>query len=342
MLKSTPFSFAILWSCLVVPTGCGQPSTPPMKAAPNTAAASRSARGSIEESELTRESTADEIKALIRELAKQADVFVENYKVGDMARYGLDPASLHALNPQLVYCSITGFGQTGPYAPRAGYDFLAQGMGGIMSLNGDPSTPPQKVAVAVTDIICGIYSTVGILAALQHRHLTGRGQQVEVALYDIAMTMCTFYGMAYLISGENPGRFGNSPNGSPTVGVYEASDGPLYMACANDRLVRRLLGEVLLITLALNLLGLAARLEGTPSRAALAPAMLADIDEAVQAIRRQGLKLGGHRKKKLLSRSPSMRGPHRRDSGARCMDGRGFIVVRRVADGAVLRRTRWG
>ena len=123
-------------------------------------------------------------QAIAKLLIARCDVFAENFKVGDMARYNLAYEQIKYDFPRLIYCSITGFGQSGPYASRAGYDFLAQGMGGVMSVTGDPSTPPQKVGVAVTDIICGIYSVVGILAALQHRHLTGRGQLVDLALLD--------------------------------------------------------------------------------------------------------------------------------------------------------------
>ena len=137
--------------------------------------------------------------------------------------------------PRLIYSSITGFGQTGPYAPRAGYDFLAQGMGGIMSINGDPSTPPQKVAVAVTDIICGIYSVVGILAALQHRHLTGRGQQVDLALLDTQVSWLANVGLQYLTSGVIPKQFGNEHPSIVPYSVVPCSDGYFILAIGNDR-----------------------------------------------------------------------------------------------------------
>ncbi|MDP1686061.1 CaiB/BaiF CoA-transferase family protein, partial [Hydrogenophaga sp.] len=132
-------------------------------------------------------------QALIRELAAQADVFVENYKVGDMARYGLDFASLHAINPRLVYCSITGFGQTGPYKDRAGYDYAIQGMGGLMSVTGErddlPGGGPQKVGVAVADLFTGLYATVAIQAALRHAERTGEGQHIDMALLDTQVAM---------------------------------------------------------------------------------------------------------------------------------------------------------
>ena len=167
-------------------------------------------------------------------LIARSDVFVENFKVGDLARYNLAYEQIKYDFPRLIYCSITGFGQTGPYAPRAGYDFLAQGMGGIMSLNGDPSTPPQKVAVAVTDIICGIYSVVGILAALQHRHLTGRGQQVDLALLDSQVSWLANVGLQYLTSGKVPTRMGNEHPSIVPYSVVPCSDGFFILAIGND------------------------------------------------------------------------------------------------------------
>lgn len=168
-------------------------------------------------------------------LIARCDVFVENFKVGDMARYNLAYEQIKYDFPRLIYSSITGFGQTGPYAPRAGYDFLAQGMGGIMSINGDPSTPPQKVAVAVTDIICGIYSVVGILAALQHRHLTGRGQQVDLALLDTQVSWLANVGLQYLTSGIIPKQFGNEHPSIVPYSVVPSSDGYFILAVGNDR-----------------------------------------------------------------------------------------------------------
>jgi crotonobetainyl-CoA:carnitine CoA-transferase CaiB-like acyl-CoA transferase len=167
-------------------------------------------------------------------LIARCDVLAENFKVGDLARYNLAYEQIKYDFPRLIYCSITGFGQTGPYAPRAGYDFLAQGMGGIMSLNGDPSTPPQKVAVAVTDIICGIYSVVGILAALQHRHLTGRGQQVDLALLDSQVSWLANVGLQYLTSGKVPTRMGNEHPSIVPYSVVPCSDGFFILAIGND------------------------------------------------------------------------------------------------------------
>jgi crotonobetainyl-CoA:carnitine CoA-transferase CaiB-like acyl-CoA transferase len=182
--------------------------------------------------------------AVARELIAKADVVVENFSGGVMKKYGLDYASVAPTNARLVYCSISAYGREGSFALRPGFDPITQAESGFMTLNGFADGPPLRTGPPIVDLATGMSATNAILLALMARAKTGRGQQVEVALYDIAMAMCTFYGMAYLISGENPGRFGNSPNGSPTVGLFDASDGPLYMACANDRLVRRLLGEV--------------------------------------------------------------------------------------------------
>lgn len=146
-------------------------------------------------------------QALIRALAEHCQVFIENFKVGDMARYGLDYDSLKAINPRLVYCSLTGFGQTGPYAPRAGYDYAIQGMGGLMSITGerdDLGGGPQKVGVAVADLFTGMYATVGILAALRHAERTGEGQFVDMALLDTQAAMLANLGANYLVSGKVP------------------------------------------------------------------------------------------------------------------------------------------
>ncbi|MCY7371407.1 MAG: CoA transferase [Polaromonas sp.] len=182
-------------------------------------------------------------QALIRELVLQCDVFVENFKVGDMARYGLDYPSLKALNPRLVYCSITGFGQTGPYATRAGYDYAVQGMGGLMSVTGERDElggGPQKVGVAVADLMTGMYSTVAILAALRHAEKTGEGQQVDMALLDTQIAMLANLGANYLVSGEVPGRAGNAHQNIVPYQVFEVApnrDGHkdhLILAVGND------------------------------------------------------------------------------------------------------------
>jgi crotonobetainyl-CoA:carnitine CoA-transferase CaiB-like acyl-CoA transferase len=186
-----------------------------------------------------------EARDVARDLISRADVVVENFSGGVMAKFGLDYASVAAANPRLVYCSISAYGRKGPFALRPGFDPITQAESGFMSLNGFPDGPPVRTGPPIVDVATGMSACNAILLALIARDRLGRGQHVEVALFDIAMAMTTFYGMAYLISGANPGRFGNSPNGSPTVGLYEASDGPLYMACANDRLYRRLVTEVL-------------------------------------------------------------------------------------------------
>ncbi|WP_353237874.1 CaiB/BaiF CoA-transferase family protein [Limnohabitans sp.] len=163
-------------------------------------------------------------QALIRELVRHCDVFVENFKVGDMARYGLDYDSMSALNPKLVYCSVTGFGQTGPYSERAGYDYAVQGIGGLMSVTGerdDLGGGPQKVGVAVADLFTGMYATVAILAALRHVERTGQGQYVDMALLDTQVAMLANLGSNYLVSGKVPGRAGNAHQNIVPYQVFE-------------------------------------------------------------------------------------------------------------------------
>jgi crotonobetainyl-CoA:carnitine CoA-transferase CaiB-like acyl-CoA transferase len=180
-----------------------------------------------------------------RELIARADVVVENFSSGVMRKYGLDYASLASDNPRLVYCSISAYGRQGPFASRPGFDPITQAESGFMSLNGFPDGPPVRTGPPAVDLLTGMSACNAILLALLARDRLGRGQLVEVALFDIALAMTQFYGMAYLMSGKNPSRQGNSPNGSPSVGVYNASDAPFYVACANDRLYRRLVIEVL-------------------------------------------------------------------------------------------------
>lgn len=184
-------------------------------------------------------------REIARELISRADVVVENFSASVMEKFGLDYASLVPSNPRLIYCSISAYGRKGPFASRPGFDPITQAESGFMSLNGFPDGPAVRTGPPIVDLATGMSACNAILLALIARDRLGHGQRVEVALFDIAMAMTGFYGMAYLINGTNPGRFGNSPNGSPTVGVYEAADGPLYMACANDRLYRRLVIDVL-------------------------------------------------------------------------------------------------
>jgi len=180
-----------------------------------------------------------------RELIARADVVVENFSSGVMKKYGIDYASVAPANPRLVYCSISAYGRQGPFASRPGFDPITQAESGFMSLNGFPDGPPVRTGPPAVDLLTGMSACNAILLALAARDRLGRGQHVEVALFDVAVAMTQFYGMAYLMTGVNPSRQGNSPNGSPSVGVYEASDAPFYIACANDRLYRRLVIEVL-------------------------------------------------------------------------------------------------
>jgi len=189
--------------------------------------------------------TVADARDVARQLIQRADVVVENFSAGVMEKFGLDYDSVAPSNPRLVYCSISAYGRKGPFAWRPGFDPITQAESGFMSLNGFPDGPPVRTGPPIIDMATGMSACNAILLALLARERLGRGQHVEVALFDIAMAMTGFYGMAYLISGTNPGRFGNSPNGSPSVGVYEASDGPFYIACANDRLYRRLVTAVL-------------------------------------------------------------------------------------------------
>jgi len=170
---------------------------------------------------------------------------VENFSGGVMKKFGLDYDSVAPSNPRLVYCSISAYGRKGVWALRPGFDPITQAESGFMSLNGFPDGPPVRTGYPVVDMATGMSACNAILMALIARDKVGRGQHVEVALFDIATALTGFFGLTYLITGDNQSRFGNSPNGSPTVGLYEASDGPFYMACANDRLVRRLMVEVL-------------------------------------------------------------------------------------------------
>lgn len=173
-------------------------------------------------------------QALARRLIAHCDVMVENFKVGDMARYGLSYADLKEEFPGLVYCSITGFGQTGPYAPRAGYDLLAQGLGGIMSVTGEPDRPPMKVGVGIADVMCGMYATVAVLAALRHRERTGQGQYIDLALLDSQVAWLVNVGLNYLTSGEVPQRVGNEHPNIVPYNVMPCADGYVILAVGND------------------------------------------------------------------------------------------------------------
>ena len=177
---------------------------------------------------------------VVRRLVADADVVIENFKVGGLAKYGLDWESLQKVNPRLIYCSITGFGQDGPYAHRAGYDFIIQGMSGLMSVTGPADGQPQKVGVAVTDIFTGVYAATAILAALVQRGRTGEGQQIDMALLDVATSVMANQAMNYLASGKVPGLMGNAhPNLAPYA-VFDCKDGWLILATGNDGQFQRL------------------------------------------------------------------------------------------------------
>jgi crotonobetainyl-CoA:carnitine CoA-transferase CaiB-like acyl-CoA transferase len=174
-------------------------------------------------------------QALARQLIARSDVLIENFKVGGLAKYGLGYDDLKAEHPRLVYCSITGFGQTGPYAPRPGYDYLAQGMGGIMSLTGEPEGEPMKVGVGVADVVCGLYASTAILAALRHRDATGEGQHIDLALLDTQVAWLVNEGLNFLTSGKVPKRQGNEHPNIVPYKVLPASDGFFILAVGNDR-----------------------------------------------------------------------------------------------------------
>jgi len=182
--------------------------------------------------------------ALLHELAAQSDVLVENFKVGDLDRRGLGWTGMHRVAPRLVYCSITGFGQCGPYAPQAGYDFIVQGMGGLMSLTGEPEGAPMKVGVPISDIMAGMYATVSILAALRERDATGEGRHIDISLLDCQVAWLYNQASNYLVSGRPPRRHGNAhPNIAPYQ-TFRTADGHVNLGVGNDSQFRRLCGLI--------------------------------------------------------------------------------------------------
>jgi crotonobetainyl-CoA:carnitine CoA-transferase CaiB-like acyl-CoA transferase len=193
---------------------------------------------------LTLDFTQPEGQRLVRELVQNCDVLLENFKVGGLAAYGLDYASLKAINPRLIYCSITGFGQDGPYAKRAGYDFMIQGLGGLMSLTGKPDgedgAGPMKVGVALTDILTGLYATVGVLAALNQREQSGLGQHIDVALLDVQVACLANQAMNYLNTGVSPKRLGNAHPNIVPYQDFPSADGNFIIAVGNDGQFRKL------------------------------------------------------------------------------------------------------
>ena len=192
---------------------------------------------------LTLDFTQPEGQRLVRELVAQCDVLLEDFKVGGLAAYGLDYASLKAINPKLIYCSITGFGQTGPYAKRAGYDFMIQGLGGLMSLTGRPEgeegAGPMKVGAALTDILTGLYATVGVLAALNQREQSGIGQHIDVALLDVQVACLANQAMNYLTTGVSPKRLGNAHPNIVPYQDFPSADGNFILAVGNDGQFRK-------------------------------------------------------------------------------------------------------
>ena len=177
----------------------------------------------------------------VRDLATGADVVLENFKTGSLAKFGLDYETLATTNPRLVYCSVTGFGQTGPRAHEAGYDFVVQAMSGFMALTGEPQGQPMKMGVSISDLTCGLYSVIGIQAALAMRERTGRGQHVDMALLDCSVGLLASQALHYLTTGDNPPRMGNEHAQVSAYGVFPVADGRVVLAPANDGLFRKLL-----------------------------------------------------------------------------------------------------
>jgi crotonobetainyl-CoA:carnitine CoA-transferase CaiB-like acyl-CoA transferase len=174
-------------------------------------------------------------QTLIRDLAAQSDVVIENFKVGGLKKYGLDYTSLKAINPRLIYCSITGFGQNGPYANRAGYDFMIQGMAGVMSITGEKNGEPMKMGVAFSDIFAGLHAVIGIEAALYHRERTGEGQYIDISLLDTQVAVLANQALNYLVGGKVPTRLGNAHPNIVPYQTFETGDGHIIMAVGNDR-----------------------------------------------------------------------------------------------------------
>jgi crotonobetainyl-CoA:carnitine CoA-transferase CaiB-like acyl-CoA transferase len=192
---------------------------------------------------LTLDISKPEAQQLVRSLAAKCDVMLENFKVGDLARYGLGYEDIKAVNPRIIYCSITGFGQTGPWKERPGYDFMAQGMSGLMSITGSPDSETDRYGVRfgvpIIDILTGMYATVAICAAIAHRAETGVGQHLDIALLDSALALTSIQGMNYVATGESPGRIGNAHPNIVPYQVFPTSDGSVIVACGNDNLYRK-------------------------------------------------------------------------------------------------------
>lgn len=217
-------------------------------------------------------------QARVRALAAGADVVVENYKVGGLVKYGLDPDSLRALNPRLIVCSVTGFGQTGPYAPRPGYDFIVQGMGGMMSITGEPDGPPQKTGVATADLFTGVYASVAILAALHQRERTGTGTHIDMALLDTQVGVLGNQALNWMTSGVVPQRMGNGHANLTPYQSFPTSDGDLIVAVGNDRQFQKACA-----VLGIDALADDPRFATNPARNANRPALLAAFGAATRA-----------------------------------------------------------
>ncbi len=226
----------------------------------------------------------EEGRAQVLELVSRADVLIENFKVGGLAKYGLDYASLSAVNPRLVYCSLTGFGQTGPYAERAGYDFLIQGMSGLMSITGEPDGQPMKVGVAVTDIFTGLYGVIGIQAALAQRAVTGRGQHIDLSLLDSATAILANQAMNYQVTGKAPGRLGNGHPNIVPYQVFPVSDGHIIIATGNDRQFRALCAVIGIAEISDD-----PRFKANADRVANREALVSVLSEATSGFARQDL-----------------------------------------------------
>jgi crotonobetainyl-CoA:carnitine CoA-transferase CaiB-like acyl-CoA transferase len=222
--------------------------------------------------------------ARVKALAAEADVLIENFKTGALAKYGLDYTSLSAANPGLVYCSITGFGQTGPRAHEAGYDFVAQGMSGLMSLTGEPQGHPVKMGISISDLATGVWAANGVQAALLMRERTGRGQQVDMSLLDCSVGLLANQASFFFTTGENPPRMGNAHAQVAPYGVFAVSDGHVILAPANDGLFHKLMGVLGLTHLASD-----PRFAANGDRTANAPALDAEIAAATIGWTKQGL-----------------------------------------------------
>nr|WP_245218602.1 CaiB/BaiF CoA-transferase family protein [Rubellimicrobium aerolatum] len=226
----------------------------------------------------------EEGRAIVRRLATEADVVIENFKLGGLDRFGLGYEKLTAVNSRLVWCSITGFGQDGPYAHRAGYDYIVQGMSGLMSITGEPDREPQKVGVAVTDILTGVYATTAILAAIHQRATTGKGQRIDMALLDVATAVTANQAMNYLASGVAPRRMGNAHPNIVPYQVFACADGHAIVAVGNDAQFRRLCA-----LLGLEALGTHPDYATNPHRLAHRDALVPVLQEAVLRLTRDDL-----------------------------------------------------